>query len=106
MKADQLPGYRKLADPADRAHVAGVWGIDPEDLPAPGVSAYEMLDRLGTDGGVRVLLVGASNPVVSAPNAAHVAERLAALDLLVVTDIFYSETARLADVVLPTHPVR
>jgi assimilatory nitrate reductase catalytic subunit len=102
LKADQLPGYRKLADPADRAHVAGVWGIDPDDLPAPGVSAYEMLDRLGTEGGVRVLLLGASNPVVSAPNAAHVAERLAALDLLVVTDFFPSETARLADVVLPT----
>jgi assimilatory nitrate reductase catalytic subunit len=102
LKADQLPGYRKLADPTDRAHVAQVWGVDPDELPAPGVSAYEMLDRLGTDAGVRVLLVGASNPVVSAPNAAHVAEQLAALDLLVVTDFFPSETARLADVVLPT----
>ncbi len=102
LKADQLPGYRSLADVGDRTHIAGVWGIDPAELPAPGVSAYEMLDRLGTDGGVRVLLVSASNPVVSAPNATHVAERLAALDLLVVTDFFLSETARLADVVLPT----
>lgn len=101
-KADQLPGCRKLADPAGRVFVAGVWGIDPDDLPAPGVSAYEMLDRLGTDGGVRVLLLAASNPVVSAPNAAHVAERLGALDFLVVTDFFLSESARLADVVLPT----
>jgi assimilatory nitrate reductase catalytic subunit len=101
-KADQLPGYRKLTDPADRAHVAAVWGIDPDELPGPGVSAYEMLDRLGTDGGVRALLVAASNPVVSAPNARHVAHRLAALDLLAVTDIFLSETAAMADVVLPT----
>ncbi|WP_433282110.1 molybdopterin oxidoreductase family protein [Pseudonocardia xinjiangensis] len=101
-KADQLPGYRKLADPADRAHVAAVWGVDPDELPAPGVSAYEMLDHLGTAGGVRVLLVAASNPVVSAPNARHVAERLDALDLLVVTDFFLSETAERADVVLPT----
>src|SRR5882724_7406434 len=101
-KADQLPGYRKLADPADRAFVAGIWGVDPDELPAPGVSAYEMLDRLGTDDGVRVLLLAASNPVVSAPNAGHVAERLAALDFLVVTDFFLSESARLADVVLPT----
>ena len=101
-KADQLPGYRKLADASDRAHIAEVWGIDPEELPAPGVSAYEMLDRLGTDGGVRVLLLAASNPVVSAPNADHVAERFAALDFLVVTDFFLSESARLADVVLPT----
>ena len=102
LKADQLPGYRKLADPADRAHVAGVWGVDPDELPGPGPSAYELLDRIGSPGGVRVLLLGASNPVVSAPNAAHVAERLGALDLLVVTDFVLSESARLADVVLPT----
>ena len=35
-KADQLPGYRSLTDPAARAHVAAVWGIDPDDLPMPG----------------------------------------------------------------------
>ena len=35
-KADQLPGYRRLDDPAARAHVAGVWGMDPDDLPLPG----------------------------------------------------------------------
>src|SRR6185295_1597948 len=46
-------------------------------------------------------LLCASNPVVSAPNAMHVAERLGALDLLVVTDFFLSESARMADVVLP-----
>ena len=101
-KADQLPGYRRLDDPAARAHVAGVWGIDPDELPKPGRSAYEMLDRLGTDGGVRALLVLASNPVVSAPHANRVTDRLNALDLLVVSDIFRSETAGLADVVLPT----
>jgi assimilatory nitrate reductase catalytic subunit len=101
-KADQLPGYRKLADPAHRAQVAAVWGIDPAELPKPGLSAYEMLDRMGTDGGVRALLVLASNIVVSAPDVNRVRDRLAALDLLVVSDIFLSETAELADVVLPT----
>lgn len=101
-KSDQLPGYRKLDDPAARAHVAGVWGIDPDELPGPGRSAYEMLDQLGCPGGVRALLVMASNLVVSAPNAEHVRRRLQALDLLVVSDIFLTETARLADVVLPT----
>jgi assimilatory nitrate reductase catalytic subunit len=100
LKADQLPGYRKLADPDDRAHVARVWGVDPDDLPAPGPSAYELLDSLG--GEVKVLLLGASNPAVSAPNAAHVAERMGALDFLVVTDFVLSESARMADVVLPT----
>jgi assimilatory nitrate reductase catalytic subunit len=101
-KADQLPGYRKLSDPADRAHVAAVWGIDPDELPQPGLSAFEMLDRLGTPGGVRGLVVLASNLVVSAPDANRVRDRLAALDLLVVSDIFLAETAELADVVFPT----
>ncbi|MFJ9644909.1 molybdopterin oxidoreductase family protein [Streptomyces sp. NPDC101206] len=98
-KADQLPGYRKLADPAARAHVAGVWGIDPDSLPGPGRSAYELLDALGTD--VRALLLMGSNPVVSAPRAAHVEERIRALDFLAVADVVLSETAALADVVLP-----
>ncbi|MER7760271.1 molybdopterin oxidoreductase family protein [Streptomyces sp. NPDC097619] len=98
-KADQLPGYRKLADPAARAHVAGVWGVDPELLPGPGRSAYELLDALG--GEVRALLLMGSNPVVSAPRAAHVEGRLRSLDFLAVADVVLSETAALADVVLP-----
>ncbi|MDT5371198.1 MAG: assimilatory nitrate reductase catalytic subunit [Mycobacterium sp.] len=102
LKADQLPGYRRLDDPVARAHVAQVWGIDADDLPQPGLSAYEMLDRLGADGGVRVLWVIASNIVVSAPRSAHITERIRALDFLAVSDIFLSETAEMADVVLPT----
>ncbi|WP_149830929.1 molybdopterin oxidoreductase family protein [Streptomyces tailanensis] len=100
-KADQLPGYRPLTDAAARAHVAGVWGVAPDDLPGPGRSAYELLDALGGDHGPRALLVFGSNPAVSAPHAAHVVERLASLDLLVVADFVPSETARMADVVLP-----
>ncbi|MFE0412766.1 molybdopterin oxidoreductase family protein [Streptomyces tendae] len=98
-KADQLPGYRKLTDPAARRHVAEVWGVDPDALPGPGRSAYELLDALGTD--IRSLLVMGSNPVVSAPRAAHVEERLRSLDFLTVCDVVLSETAELADVVLP-----
>jgi assimilatory nitrate reductase catalytic subunit len=100
-KADQLPGYRMITDPAAREHVAGVWGVDAASLPGPGPSAYELLDSLGTAHGPRALLVFGSNPVVSAPHAGHVTERLAALDLLVVADFVPSETARMADVVLP-----
>ncbi|WP_399035216.1 molybdopterin oxidoreductase family protein [Streptomyces sp. ASQP_92] len=100
-KADQLPGYRSITDPAARAHVAGVWGVAPDALPGPGRSAYELLDALGTDQGPRGLLVFGSNPAVSAPRSARVAERLAALDLLVVADFVPSETALMADVVLP-----
>ncbi|GAA3772297.1 molybdopterin oxidoreductase family protein [Streptomyces chiangmaiensis] len=98
-KADQLPGYRKLTDPAARRHVAEVWGVDPDTLPGPGRSAYELLDALGTD--IRTLLLMGSNPVVSAPRAAHIEERLRSLDFLAVCDVVLSETAALADVVLP-----
>lgn len=101
-KADQLPGYRSITDPAARAHVAAVWGVDPDDLPGPGRSAYELLDTLGTPGGARALLLMGSNPVVSAPHAQHVTGRLRALDCLVVCDVVLSETAELADVVLPS----
>ena len=100
-KADQLPGYRMIDDPAAREHVAAVWGVDPDSIPGKGLSAYELLMALGTESGPRSLLVLGSNVVVSAPNATRVNERLAALDLLVVADIVMSETAALADVVLP-----
>ena len=101
-KADQLPGYRRIDDPAARAHVAHVWGIDPDELPAAGRSAYELLSSLGTDNGPRALLVVGSNVAVSAPNARRVRDRLGALDFLAVSDIVLSETAALADIVLPT----
>jgi assimilatory nitrate reductase catalytic subunit len=101
-KADQLPGYRKIDDPAARAHMAAVWGIPEHEIPGPGRSAYELLDDLGRDGGVRALILIGSNPVVSAPRALHVEQRLRSLDLLVVADYFLSETAALADVVLPS----
>ncbi|MDQ2728666.1 MAG: molybdopterin oxidoreductase family protein [Actinomycetota bacterium] len=101
-KADQLPGYRRLDDPVARAHIAKIWDIAADDLPQAGLSAYEMLDAIGTDRGVRALWVVASNIVVSAPRATHVTERIKALDFLVVSDFFLSETAALADVVLPS----
>lgn len=100
-KCDQLPGYRKITDPEARAHVARVWGVSPSEIPGPGVPAVELLRSLGEPGGVRALLVHGSNLVVSSPNIANVRERIAALDLLVVCDFFLSETAALADVVLP-----
>jgi assimilatory nitrate reductase catalytic subunit len=101
-KADQLPGYRKLDNPEHRAFIAGVWGVAEKDLPAPGRSAYEMLDGMGGEGGVRALLVFGSNLAVSAPRAGHIEKRLDSLDFLVVSDFFLSETAERADVVLPS----
>ncbi|WP_342761290.1 molybdopterin oxidoreductase family protein [Glycomyces sambucus] len=98
-KADQLPGYRMITDPAAREHVAAVWGVDPGTLPGAGVSAVELLRKCGDE--VKMLFVLGSNPVVSAPRAARVADRLKDLDSLVSFDFVMSETARLAEVVLP-----
>jgi len=109
-KADQLPGYRKIDDQAARAHVAAVWGVDAATIPGPGMPAVALLRSLGArsaattyaeDGRPRALLVHGSNVVVSAPDAGRVAANLRALDLLVVCDLVPSETALLADVVLP-----
>ena len=101
-KADQLPGYRRIDDPAARRHMADIWGVPESSIPGPGKSAYELLDSLGCDDGPRALLVMGSNVAVSAPDAGRVGDRLSALDFLVVTDFFLSETAAFADVVLPS----
>jgi assimilatory nitrate reductase catalytic subunit len=100
-KADQLPGYRLIENAEDRAAVARVWGVDPAVLPGKGKSAYELLDALGPEGGIRALLVFGSNLAVASPNARHVDKRLGALDLLVVCDAFLNETTAAAHVFLP-----
>lgn len=100
-KADQLPGYRMIADPAAREHVAGVWGVDPDTIPGPGVPAVELLMSLGQPGGPKALFVHGSNILVSSPDAQVVRRRVEALDLVVVCDFVPSETALLADYILP-----
>jgi assimilatory nitrate reductase catalytic subunit len=100
-KADQLPGYRSIENPDDRAAMARIWGIDAAALPGKGKSAYELLDSLGPEGGIRALLVFGSNVAVASPNARNIDRRLAALELLVVCDAFLTETAAAAHVVLP-----
>ena len=102
-KADQLPGYRKdRQSGTSRAHRPSLGHSRAGSCRAPGCSAYEMLDQLGTEGGVRALLVFGSNLAVSAPRAGHIEKRLDALDFLAVSDFFLSETAERADVVLPS----
>ena len=68
-KADQLPGYRLIENPEHREALARVWGIDAAQLPGKGKSAYELLDALGPEGGIRALLVFGSNVAVASPNA-------------------------------------
>lgn len=100
-KADQLPGYRLIEDPEAREHVAAVWGIDPDELPGKGVSAYEMLQKIG-QGEIKAMIVLGSNPLVSSPNNAKVREALKKLELLVVVDMFETETAQYAHWLLPS----
>jgi assimilatory nitrate reductase catalytic subunit len=100
-KCDQLPGYRKIEDPKHRREVAAHWGIEETDLPRAGKNAVELIDSIGSEDGIRALFVMGSNLSVSMPNAGNVRKKLAQLDLLIVSDLFMSETAFLADVVLP-----
>jgi assimilatory nitrate reductase catalytic subunit len=99
-KCDQLPGARDLVNPEHRAHVAQVWGIDPQELPQPGVDAYEMFRKIER-GEIRGLLSICFNPLVSLPDNEFVTRMLNKLDFYVAIDFFLNETARHADIVLP-----
>jgi assimilatory nitrate reductase catalytic subunit len=100
-KADQLPGYRLIENREDREALARVWDIDPASLPGKGKSAYELLDTLGPEGGIRALLVFGSNVAVASPNARNIERKLSSLDLLVVCDAFENETSAAAHAILP-----
>jgi assimilatory nitrate reductase catalytic subunit len=99
-KCDQLPGYRKLKDPAARQHVAQVWGVPEDWLPRPGYSAVEMFEAMDR-GEIRGLYLLCSNPMVSLPSINRVENALKRLEFFACADFFLSETARYADVVLP-----
>ncbi len=95
---DVLPGYQKVAIPEVRAKFEKAWGAT---LPATtGLMATEMIP-LAAEGKVKALYIMGENPVVSDPYAAHTLHALQSLEFLVVQDIFLTETAQLADVVLP-----
>jgi assimilatory nitrate reductase catalytic subunit len=98
-KCDQLPGQRSLTDQAARQHVAGVWGISPDDLPQPGYSAVEIMNAIHS-GEIKGLLNICFNPLVSLPDATFTREALERLEFFGVIDFFMSETAMHADVVL------
>ncbi|MFC6663573.1 molybdopterin oxidoreductase family protein [Deinococcus multiflagellatus] len=98
-KTDQLPGGRSLRSPVHRAEIAALWGCAPQDLPAPGLSAQELLTACGTQ--LDALVVLAANPAVSAAGAGQVAQHLRQLRHLIVIDVLPSETAALATLVLP-----
>ncbi len=99
-KASQLPGERSIEDPNDRAYVCSVWGVDEKDLPHSGYPATLMIPAMLRQE-IRACFMICSNPMVSLPDQHTVERALRGLDLFVVTDFFLSETAELADIVLP-----
>ncbi len=100
-KCDQLPGQRKFDDPGAIEHTARVWGVDPHEIPGKGIPIFAQLDLMEA-GQIRGVLNFCSNPIVSWPDQARTHKILESLDLYVVSDIFLSESALLADVVLPS----
>jgi formate dehydrogenase major subunit len=90
-------GYQAVDDQAARAKFEAAWGVTLGA--APGLALTEVVDAMGD--AVRALYVMGENPMLSDPDQQHVEEQLGRLDFLVVQDIFLTETARLADVVLP-----
>src|SRR5579875_112933 len=99
-KANQLPGYRHIDVPEDRDYIANVWGIPVDELPWEGAAATEMI-HLMADGEIRSCMIVCSNPMVSLPDNRVVQQALERIDPLIVVDFFLSETAELADIILP-----
>ncbi|TSE26829.1 Formate dehydrogenase H [Tepidimonas sediminis] len=96
-----LPDYRRVADPGARAAAEAAWGLPSGFLPEePGLTVVEILDA-AHEGRIHAMLIQGENPAMSDPDAAHARAALARLQHLVVIDIFLTETAALADVVLP-----
>jgi formate dehydrogenase alpha subunit len=95
---DVLPGYQRVEDPLARRDAGMIWGREP---PAePGLPLTELWDAI-LDKRIRALWVVGENPCLADPDAARVEDALRSLDLLVVQDLFFTETAHFADVVLP-----
>jgi len=99
-KCDQLPGWRDIANPDHRRHIAAIWGIEEKDLPGPGVDAYELFRKIDA-GEIKGLLSICFNPKVSLPDNTFITRCLEKLEFFVAIDFFLNETARHADIVLP-----
>ena len=92
-------GYQPVSDAAVRDKFEAAWGVGY--LPGnPGLTLMEMMDG-AHKGDIEVLFIMGENPVISDPDTEHLKEALRRVDFLVVQDIFLTETARYADVVLP-----
>jgi formate dehydrogenase major subunit len=95
------PDYQRVDNPKSRERFSKAWGIPIEKLDEkPGLTVVEVIKNI-LAGNVKGMYIMGENPAMSDPDADHAREALAKLDMLVVQDIFLTETAYLADVILP-----
>src|SRR6185503_1365235 len=92
------PDYRSVEDPAIRAEYEKAWGVKLD--PKRGKTVVEIMDAVHADE-IKGMYVEGENPAMSDPDLNHAREALAHLEHLVVQDLFLTETAVYADVVLP-----
>ena len=92
------PGYQRVDLPEIRQKFEAAWGVALP--PTPGLTATEMMDA-AVKGKIKAMYIMGENPIITDPNMHHTVEALRSLDFLVVQDIFLTETAEHADVVLP-----
>jgi len=95
---DVYPGYQKVSDPKIREKFERAWRAKLS--PKEGLTVVEMMNA-ASEGRIKGLYVMGENPMLSDPNLNHVRQGLEKLEFLVVQDIFLTETAKFADVVLP-----
>ncbi len=93
------PGYQAVAQPENKDKFEKTWGYTLSGT--PGLTITEIVDAAHR-GEIKTMYIMGENPMLSEPTPTHTAEAFEKLDFFVVQDIFLSETARLADVVLPT----
>lgn len=92
-------GYQKVDDPAINDRTAKAWGVE---LPSqPGLTVTQMMDK-AYSGDIKALYIVGENPMISHPDLNHAKKSLENLDFLIVQDIFMTETAQMANVVLPS----
>jgi formate dehydrogenase alpha subunit len=92
------PGYQPVVKPEVKEKFENAWGVELSDK--VGLTLTEIVHKAG-HGDIKVLYIMGENPMVSDPDLTHVEEALKNTEFLVVQDIFLTETAQLADVVLP-----